>query len=75
MPHTYTPFRKTEAVSRIVPMLVGTFITWTESDTTSMLGYVADLISDLQPLLIPIIAIGIGLIVVGAIISAIRGHS
>jgi hypothetical protein len=54
--------------------MIATFITWGSEDTTAMLGYVADIISDLQPLLIPIIAIGIGLIVVGAIIQAIRGH-
>lgn len=56
-------------------MFLGTFITWSGSDTTAMLGYVSDIISDLQPLLIPIIAISIGLIVVSAIISAIRGHT
>ena len=54
-------------------LFVGTFLTWEEAHTTLMLGYAKDLITDLTPLLIPIIAIAIGLIVVGAIIKAIRG--
>jgi len=54
-------------------MLVGTFLTWTTEDTTSMIGYMSDLFTDLTPLLIPIIAIAVGIIVVGAIIHAIRG--
>jgi len=53
--------------------MLGTFITWTEEDTTAMIGHMSDLLTDLTPLLIPIIAIAIGLIIVGAIIRAIRG--
>lgn len=60
-------------LAMIITML-GTFLTWEAGDTTEMLGYVSDLITDLTPLLIPIIAVGVGLIVVSAIISAIRGH-
>jgi len=55
-------------------ILLGTFLTWEAGDTTEMLGYVSDLITDLTPLLVPIIAVGVGLIIVSAIISAIRGH-
>jgi len=54
-------------------MIFGTFLTWTTEDTTAMLGYMSDLIGDLTPLLIPIIAVAVGLIIVGAIIHAIRG--
>jgi len=55
-------------------LLSGVFIDWTDEMTTSLLGRIKDLITDLTPLLIPIIAIGVGLIVVGAIIRAIRGN-
>jgi hypothetical protein len=54
-------------------MIFGTFITWTPENTTTLLGYIESLISDLTPLLIPIIAIGVGLIIIGAIVRAIRG--
>lgn len=52
--------------------MLGTFITWNASTTEEMLGYVGNIISDFTPLLIPIIAIGVGLIIIGAIISAIK---
>lgn len=54
-------------------VFLGTFLTWTGADTTAMIGYMSDLITDLTPLLIPIIAVGIGLIIVSAIMRAIRG--
>lgn len=54
-------------------IILGTFLTWTGEDTTAMIGYMSDLFEDLTPLLIPIIAVAVGLIVVGAIIRAIRG--
>lgn len=54
-------------------MFFGTFLTWTEGNTTAMIGHMSDLFTDLTPLLIPIIAISVGLIVIGAIIRAIRG--
>jgi len=50
-------------------------INWTSDMTNAMLADIQGIITDLSPLLVPIIAIGVGLIVVGAIISAIRGHS
>lgn len=49
------------------------FITWTEANTTAMLGYMSGFIADLTPLLIPIIAIGLGLLVFSVVIKAIRG--
>lgn len=48
-------------------------IEWTSQMTTDMLAYVATVFSDLENLLVPIIAIGVGLMVVGAIIKAVRG--
>ncbi len=54
-------------------ILLSTFLTITGEDITAMLGYTSDLISDLTPLLLPIIAIGLGVIIVMAIIRAIRG--
>jgi len=55
-------------------MLVGTFIDWKAEDTSAMIGYIKDLITDLTPLLIPIIAIGLGLIIVSVIVGVIRKH-
>lgn len=49
-----------------------TFVEITTTDISTMLGYVKSLITDLTPLLLPIIAIGLGLIIMYAIISAIR---
>ncbi len=54
-------------------MFFGTYINWSNDMTNSMLGHIGDLVGDFTPLLIPIIAIGIGLIIIGAIIKAIRG--
>ena len=57
-------------------MFLPTFILdWTPQMTTDLLANIQATITDLSPLLVSVIAIGIGLIVVGAIISAIRGHS
>lgn len=53
-------------------ILTTTFFTFTDADITKMLGYVGDLISDLTPLLLPIIAIGLGVIIFWAIVRAIR---
>lgn len=56
------------------PSLVfgATFVDWEAEDTTAMIGYVKDLITDLTPLLIPIIAIGLGLIIFAVVVSVIR---
>lgn len=53
-------------------MFLGTFLTWTPENTTTMLGYISDLILDLTPLLIPIIAIGVGLIIFSVVVRVIR---
>ena len=54
-------------------LFAGTFINWTPEMTNSTLGYVVSLFGDLSNLLVPVIGVGIGLIVIGAIIKAIRG--
>ena len=42
--------------------------------TTAMMSNITGLITDLTPLLLIIVGVGIGLIVFHAIVSAIRGH-
>jgi len=59
----------------MLPLLVAYIIPWDSGNTTDLLANITGVITDLTPLLTIIIGIGIGLIVVGAIISAIRGHS
>ena len=52
--------------------LTYTFINWTPQMTTDMLAYISDFISDVSGLMTPIIAVGLGLIIFGAIINAIK---
>jgi hypothetical protein len=47
-----------------------TFFTFSSSSITEMLGYVQDFITDISPLMLPIIAIGIGIFILLAIIGA-----
>jgi len=51
-----------------------TFLTITDGDVATMTAYITDFLGDLTPLMLPIIAIGVGLIIFVAIIRAIRGH-
>jgi len=53
-------------------MILGTFFQLGTGDMDIAIGYMGDLFSDLSPYLIVIIGVGIALIVVEAIISAIR---
>ena len=53
-------------------MIFGTFVDILPADISTMLGYSKDLITDLTPLMLPIIAIGIGIFIVVAIINAIK---
>jgi hypothetical protein len=55
-----------------MPLLTGTFIDIAPTDITAMLGYAKDLIVDLTPLLWPIIGIGLGILIIWAIIGAFR---
>jgi len=54
-------------------LLTATFFDITPENITEMLGYTKDLITDLTPIMLPIIAIGLGLIIFYAVIKAIRG--
>lgn len=53
-------------------MLLGTFFTISEANISTMLGYVGDLITDLVPLLMPIIAVMLGLFIFWAIVKALK---
>ena len=53
-------------------MLFGTFFTISEGNISTMLGYVSGLISDIQPLLLAIIGVGLGLIILGAIVGIFK---
>jgi len=53
-------------------MFLGTFFTIEEADITAMLGYTSDLISDLTPILLPIIAVMLGLFIFWAIVKALK---
>jgi hypothetical protein len=55
-------------------MIFSTIISLGTGDTTLMLGYAGDLMADLLPIWLPIVAVGLGLIAVVAVIGAIRGH-
>jgi len=50
---------------------MGTFLTITEGDITTMLGYVSAFVSDLTPLLLPVVAIGLGIFIFWAIVKSI----
>lgn len=52
--------------------MLGTFITITEADITIMVGYISDLLTDLTPLLLPIVAVAVGIFIFWAIVKAIR---
>lgn len=49
------------------------FLDITELHITTMLDYVKGLIGDLTPLLLIVLAIGLGIFIFWAIISAIKG--
>lgn len=50
-----------------------TFIDITSEDVGDIISYMKMLIGDLMPLLSLVVAVGIGLIIIAAIIRAIRG--
>ncbi len=52
--------------------MITTFLTISEANITTMLGYTADLIGDLTPLMLPVIAISLGIFIFWAIIKAIK---
>jgi uncharacterized protein involved in cysteine biosynthesis len=54
------------------PIILSTFIDIGSGDITQLITYIKDFVTDLTPLWIPIVAIGMGLVIFGAILSAIR---
>jgi len=52
--------------------LFGTFLNITSDNISTMISYTQALISDLTPLLLPIIGVGLGILVVWAIIRSFR---
>jgi hypothetical protein len=55
-----------------MPILLATFFDFNADNVSSTLAYTKDLIGDFTPILIPIIAISLGLIVIWGIVSAIK---
>ncbi len=49
-----------------------TFLTISSENIATMLGYTASLLSDLNPLLLIIVGVGVGIFVFWAVVSAIK---
>jgi len=66
----------TGKIALLPPTLLFTpfLINWDSGMTNTLLANITGIITDLSPLLLIIVGIGIGLIVFSAIVSAIRGH-
>lgn len=41
---------------------------------TTLIGYIGDIFSDMSLLILLIVGVGLGILVVSAIVSAVRGH-
>lgn len=54
--------------------LFGTFFTISDEMVSTTLNYTKAIISDISPILLPIIAVMLGLVVFSVIVSALRGH-
>jgi hypothetical protein len=52
--------------------LLGTFLDITSDNISTMLGYTKQLIMDITPLMLPIIGVGLGILVIWAIINSFR---
>jgi len=55
-------------------MIFGTFFTITGDNVSTMLGYVQGLITDMIPLILPVVAVGIGMLVIWVLIKALTGR-
>jgi len=55
-------------------MILTLGINFTSEMVSSTIGYVGDVFSDLSNILLLIIGVSLGVMVVGAILSAVRGH-
>lgn len=52
--------------------MLGTFFTFTEGDVAQVITYIQDVVTDFTPILIPIIAISLGIFIIWAIIKALK---
>lgn len=50
--------------------MIGTFFTISEGNITSIIGYMSDLFTDLSPLLLLIVGVGVAMLLIGFIIRA-----
>jgi hypothetical protein len=55
-----------------MPLFTGTFLEISPENITAMLNYTKNLITDMTPLLLPIIAVGLGILIIWAIIGAFK---
>jgi len=53
-------------------MILPLFFTFSSSSIDEMLGYVGSFITDITPLMLPLMAIGVGILVVSALIGIFR---
>ncbi|GAI30989.1 unnamed protein product [marine sediment metagenome] len=53
-------------------MIFPTFITISDANVSTTIGYIQDFLSDFTPILLPIIAVAIGIFIFWAIVKAIR---
>lgn len=54
-------------------MILPTFLTIESADITTMIGYMSDLFSDLSPIILLIVGVGLGLMVISVILRTLRG--
>lgn len=54
--------------------MLGFLFTWSTENTEDVLTNVGGILGDLTPILIIIIAVGVGLIIVESVLSSIRGR-
>lgn len=54
--------------------MLGTFFTITSENVSSTIGYISDIIGDFSPILFVIMGVAVGIIVLEAIIGAVRGR-
>jgi len=52
--------------------MIFTFFTISSSSIDTMLGYIGSFITDITPLMMPLMAIGVGILVVSALIGIFR---
>jgi len=51
-------------------MMAGTFVTISEADMATILGYMTDLFTDLSPIILLIVGVAVAMLVIGFIIRS-----